>query len=272
MATVYFKDPDSTHDITIDWSGLLGDRTISSSAWVVSAGLATSNEVSTSTTTGIRFIGGADQVTYQADNTITLPGGTTYQRTLFVRVRDVLVNEGRRLPIVDLAEAKHYLRITTDDEDQRIYSLVEAATEFVEQSTGRTFASKTKVMSLPKFEDKIYIPSYPSQAVARVQYYDSANSLTTLATSEWDSYLENEATVLTTAPDKTWPDVYDRPDAVRLLWFAGYDSTDDIPAVARQAILMLAREWYDNPGLSSRAPTWLGPMTWALKTGHVSHV
>ncbi|MBV12443.1 MAG: hypothetical protein CMN21_24895 [Rubinisphaera sp.] len=270
MATVYFKDPDSITDVTVDWSGLLGSRTISTSAWVIGAGLATSNETNTTTTTGIRFIGGSDGVTYEATNTITLPGGTTYQRTLFVRVRDVLVDEGRRAPVVDLAEAKHYLRVTTDDEDQRIESLIRAATEFVEGSTGRTFLSKSKTMTLSKFEDKIFIPSYPTQAVARVQYYDSNNTLTTLASSKWLSYVENGATVLTIAPDQTWPDVYDRPDAVRLLWFAGYDSAADVPSIASQAILMLAREWYDNPGLSSKEPIWLKPMLWALRTGHVA--
>ena len=269
MGSVYFKDPDSIADISIDWSGLLAGRTISSAAWSVSSGITTSNESATSSVTSIRFDGGVDGQTYQADCTITLTGGVTYQRSLFVRVRDILVDEADQPNLVTLNDAKHHLRVTGNHDDERIDFLVKAATEFVEGSTGKSFSEKTFSIVTDKFDHTFFISNTPVIAVARVQYFDTSNVLQVLAPSKWLTYDQDGATALTHAPGQEWPDVYDRPDAVRITGFSGYES-GKVPALAKQAVLMLVRDWYDTPGLGVGAtPPWLTPMLWSLKAGNV---
>ena len=88
----------------------------------------------------------------------------------------------------------------------------------------------------------------PAQSVTSIKYYDADGVLQT-----WDSsnyILDKSAvpSVITTAPDISYPDTQNRSQAVQIEYVAGYgDTGDDVPAAIRQAILMLASDIYEHP-------------------------
>ena len=56
-------------------------------------------------------------------------------------------------------------------------------------------------------------------------------------------------TITNTVSDETWPDLYDRLNAVEISFTSGMDGSDDnhrLPANMRQAMLMLIKHWYDH--------------------------
>jgi len=68
------KDADAVLDYTIDWGDWLGDDTIDTSEWTVSAGITSGAYSKTGTTTTIWLSGGEVGETYTIRNLITTNG------------------------------------------------------------------------------------------------------------------------------------------------------------------------------------------------------
>jgi hypothetical protein len=83
------KDPSDVIDYVIDWSGVLGADTISTSTWSIPAGITQNSESETTTTATIWLSGGTSGTDYPIVNTIVTAGGRTWSRTFVVPVRDL---------------------------------------------------------------------------------------------------------------------------------------------------------------------------------------
>ncbi len=275
MSTVFRKAPADTINVDVDFAAELpAGVTISNISWNVPAGLSQGATSSTSTVAQSYFSSGVDGATYSVECVATTSASppVTLARTFFVKVGQVFLSQSLASLAVDLAEAKNYLRVTTDDDDQKIQATIEAATQLIESHTNKTFISKHRAITGESFASLKYIPGQPIQAVVAVRYYDTANILQTLGSSVWGTRSEHGQTILSLLPGQSWPVVYARPDAVRVDWFAGYgDAPSQVPALARAAVLMLTRWMYDNPGLEA-SPKWLSTVTASLTTGEVVDV
>lgn len=158
---------------------------------------------------------------------------------------------------------------------------IETATDFVERRTRRSLVQRTLQVQVPSFlffsdqyrrsANYAYSPNggggswielpYPPVAwIASVQYYDSNNSLQTLAAS---NYFFSDAIVpraqLTTGFSA--PSTYVRDDAVLVTYVAGYvptvspatsqsDYAQNVPAALKDAVLIgvqLLSDRFDNP-------------------------
>ena len=104
------KDKDETLDYNIDWSRFLGEDTITSSNWYITDAdgvkqLATSSNTpinglnvlfgvgatsvsSNGKVTTARLSAGTNNVRYKISNQIGTASGLTYERSVFLRVRD----------------------------------------------------------------------------------------------------------------------------------------------------------------------------------------
>ncbi len=80
------KDPDAILDYGFDWSLWLDTDTISTSTWIVPAGLTKDSQTNTTTTTTVWLSGGADGVTYSIINRITTVAGRGDDRTMTIAV------------------------------------------------------------------------------------------------------------------------------------------------------------------------------------------
>ena len=87
--SIYIKDPDAVLDYTVDWtSWLAAAETVSTSTWVVEAGI-TQNSASNDTTSGTIWLsGGTVGEEYRVTNRVATNQGRTDDRTILIRVKE----------------------------------------------------------------------------------------------------------------------------------------------------------------------------------------
>lgn len=149
---------------------------------------------------------------------------------------------------IALADAKAQCLIDTDItelDDWLTTFAIPAARARCEIATWRQLLTRTWDLLLPGFPRAhvIELPLAPLQTVVSVTYYDASDSQQTLAVSEYQvvapagercarGWIELKAT-------KSWPSTYDRLDAVRVRFTAGYGTTAAaVPTLLRQAMLL----------------------------------
>lgn len=88
MAIIFTKDPSAVLDYQVDWSTWLDGDTITTSAWVVPAGITETTSTNTATTATIWLSGGTAGERYRVTNRIVTAGGRTDDRTITIRVED----------------------------------------------------------------------------------------------------------------------------------------------------------------------------------------
>lgn len=165
--------------------------------------------------------------------------------------------------VVTLEEAKLQCRVESEDheEDGFIQSLIDAATQALDGAEGwlgRCLVSQTWELRLDAFcEDKIRVPLPPLIAVDHVKYYDTANALQTLSTANYTvgGVGAKQAGFVELNYSYTWPDTYQRSEAVRIQFTAGYTDTGsspsaEIPSSIKQAILLMVAELYAQREIS----------------------
>lgn len=124
-----------------------------------------------------------------------------------------------------LSDAKAHLRVTSSDENSLISMYINVAVDFIERYCGVTLAETTWQLDLPSFptvDRFIELPRGPVSAVGSMYYYDADNVSTLWASSDYQtSFSELPAKIYLEEGD-TWEDTYERPDAVRVQYTAGY--------------------------------------------------
>ena len=86
------KDPDNATQYGFDWTDWLtaqsGTQTITTSTWVLTAGITEDSSANTTTQTSIVISGGTLGEVYRATNRITTtPGAFTQDRSVLIKVR-----------------------------------------------------------------------------------------------------------------------------------------------------------------------------------------
>lgn len=157
----------------------------------------------------------------------------------------------RRLAVVDdndtapltLTEAKLHCKVDVADDDELIESLITAVAQLCETEMAAPLLEKDYQLLLSEFPDEISLHARTS-AVASVKYYDSSNVLQTLSVDDY--YASLTGIVATIEPVDSWPDTYPRPDAVEVLFTAGWEDADSIPKAVKQWMLLRIKHFYDN--------------------------
>ncbi len=78
----FTKDPNAVLDYIVDWTAYLGDDTITTSTWIVPAGITKNSDTSTTKTAKVWLEGGTAGERYAVTNRITTAGGRTDDRTI----------------------------------------------------------------------------------------------------------------------------------------------------------------------------------------------
>lgn len=132
---------------------------------------------------------------------------------------------------VTLAEIKTRFDIDYDDHNSFLTNAIAAARSWVERRTGRALVQQTWELRQDCFEAQIELPKRPTRSIESVSYIDDDGDTVTL---DAEDYIfidggDDSASMLIAADE--WPtDLYDRPDAVRIQFVAGYAESDDSPA------------------------------------------
>lgn len=132
----------------------------------------------------------------------------------------IVVDRPTELP-VSVAEAKEFMRVDTDDEDDRIEAFLEAATERTEAEILRPFVLRTMELNLDSFPCVILLKFPPVVSVDSINYIDQDEATQTLSSSLYDVDLDGEPARIVPALNQTWPITAGVPNAVTVTFKAG---------------------------------------------------
>lgn len=149
-------------------------------------------------------------------------------------------------PITD-AEAKAHLRITHNDDDQYIATLITAARQHVENYTRRALITQTWDYYLDTFPDCINLPMPKLQSVYAITYTDTNGATQTLSSTVYTVDTDAVPGQVYLAYGQSWPIVRSIPKAIKVRFVAGYgNASDDVPDAIRHAMLLLIGHLYEN--------------------------
>jgi uncharacterized phiE125 gp8 family phage protein len=168
------------------------------------------------------------------------------------RIKKSRVTIGPTTEPITLAQAKVQCKLEPDydDEDEALSIYIQAARELVEEITGRSLISQTRVLRLDSFPQcyDVYLDYGRLISVTTLQYCATeADTLTTIAASEYWTDTHSEIPRLTVKT--SWPSTYDRPNAVVITYVAGYGTTaSSIPAPLIEAVKRIVASMYEHRG------------------------
>ncbi len=190
------------------------------------------------------------------------------------------VAEGSDAQVVTLEEAKSHLRLTHDDEDDRIMAEVDAAIGWAEDYTARPIRRSQYLLTLDDFQTIDYRQSIRLQgfvySVDTIQYRDANGTLQTIdgpsaspGPAVYEVLKGQHSTLICEATGQSWPALNEYMDAIRVTFTAGWIATD-VPYQIRQSILLKlgSLHWRrapgddDDGGIDNAAQTLLSP--WKL--------
>ena len=146
-----------------------------------------------------------------------------------------------------LAEAKIHLRIDSDfnDDNDYITALIGVATNQVEEFTRRRLMSQTYNLYFDEFPPYIDLQVGIVQSVTHVKYYDTSNSLVTLAASNYDLDDKIKPGRIYQSNDGSFPDTFERPNAVEIEFVVGR-TANEVEDAIKQAMLIIVGRYYEQ--------------------------
>jgi uncharacterized phiE125 gp8 family phage protein len=150
--------------------------------------------------------------------------------------------EPESLP-VSVDDVKTHLRITGEDEDNYLFSLIEAATAYIDgpHGIGIALMPQTWEYSLKGLWPSFTIPLYPVQSVDKIEWTDRDGTAQSSTNIRFDKR---------TNPCHAYHDLRATPHegSVVVTFTAGFAT---VPADLRQAILMIVGHLYANAEATS---------------------
>jgi len=149
--------------------------------------------------------------------------------------------------VISLSEAKAFLRIDSDYDDDNTYitSLINVATQVVEEFTRRRLMTQTYNIFYDEFPPYIDLQVGDVASVTHIKYYDADNTLQTLAASNYDVDTKVRPGRIYESETGDFPNTYERPNAVEVEFIVG-GTASDVPAPIVQAIYIIVGRYYEN--------------------------
>lgn len=158
---------------------------------------------------------------------------------------------------ISLTEAKRHLRLGTPgaeadytDEDSLLTMLVDAVTGHLDGYSGilgRALVTQTWTQDWNDWPlDLMRLPLAPVSAITSITYYDTTNQSQTLSSANYSLLADDQSPAAVWAFNATLPAVYDREDAIRITFVAGYGAASAVPAAIKAAMLLMVADLYEN--------------------------
>lgn len=150
-------------------------------------------------------------------------------------------------PLFTTAEAKDFLKVDTTADDTLIDNLIKAATQSCEVYTNRYFLDTLVTQYADKWSDINTLYKSPVSSITHIKYYDSNDSLQTLAGTVYLLDEVSQPARIGLKPNQSFPNLADRINAIEVKYTVGYGETSsDVPEGIRQAVLITIGNWYEN--------------------------
>lgn len=151
---------------------------------------------------------------------------------------------------VTLAQARTQLRIIpfgsplAHPDDEYITSLIEVATDWCEEYTGREIRESIFEVVMDDFPlGDIKLPLSPVKSITSITYKDMNGVVQTLNSANYTLDTYGLSNLIYLVNDTTYPDVFDEPNAVKITCVAGYTT---IPNTVNHAIKLIISNYYEN--------------------------
>lgn len=93
---------------------------------------------------------------------------------------------------LSLDDAKEFMRISDDDDNNMIQAMITASTEYAENYTNRQLESATFELYNDCFVQDMKFPKNPINSISKIEYMDEDGNYQTLADTEYYLYGEND--------------------------------------------------------------------------------
>ena len=161
--------------------------------------------------------------------------------------RSLKVNTLATNPLFTTADAKDFLKVDTTADDTLIDNLIKAATQSCEIYTNRYFLDTLVTQYADKWADIENLYKSPVSSITHIKYYDSDDSLQTLAGTVYLLDEVSQPARIGLKPNQSYPNIANRINAVAVQYTVGYGTAStDVPEGIRQAVLMTIANWYEN--------------------------
>lgn len=173
-------------------------------------------------------------------------------------------------PPISVAEAKAFLRVEHDDDDEEILAMIEAETARLDGRDGilgRALVTQEWVLTLDAFPAAyIELPLPPCQSVEFLTYLDAAGDEQDITDFRAYGLGGSDPVRLYPAAGSSWPDTAELPGAVTVEFTAGYGDPADVPAIIREGIKAAVAARYDKrePASSPVDPAVMAYRQWAF--------
>jgi uncharacterized phiE125 gp8 family phage protein len=155
---------------------------------------------------------------------------------------------------ITVAEAKRQLFLSESDtsQDAELANRIQAAREQWEHDTDSVLFTRTMSVTSEQFAGRqIQLESRPVTSITSIVYYDSNDALQTFSASNYSFDVAERTIELDWA--ESWPVTSIRWDAIKITYVAGILTVATIPAIAKQAMLLLIAYYhYGNRGDNDR--------------------
>jgi uncharacterized phiE125 gp8 family phage protein len=167
------------------------------------------------------------------------------------RIKKSRVTIGPSVEPITLAQAKVQCKLDPDydDEDEALQIYIQAARELVEEITGRSLITQTRVLRFDTFPlcYEISLDYGRLIEVETLEYYNDSETLTTLSSSAY--WTDTHSEIPRIRVKESWPSTYDRPNAVVITYTAGYgDEPSNIPGPLIEAVKRIVASMYEHRG------------------------
>ena len=161
--------------------------------------------------------------------------------------RSLKVNTLATNPLFTTADAKDFLKVDTTADDTLIDNLIKAATQSCEIYTNRYFLDTLVTQYADKWVDIENLYKSPVSAITHIKYYDSDDSLQTLAGTVYLLDEVSQPARIGLKPNQSYPNIANRINAIEVKYTVGYGTAStDVPEGIRQAVLITIGNFYEN--------------------------
>jgi uncharacterized phiE125 gp8 family phage protein len=149
---------------------------------------------------------------------------------------------------ITMQQVKDHLRVTWEEEDALIYSLVSAAREYVEKSTSQAVIPQeisAYYSALPERAGFLDLPLSNAVSIESVKYIDDTGTEQTVSGSDYYLTVGQPSRVYF---KNGYAGAQNRPDSVEIIYKAGFGAAPykPFPQAIKAAMLIMVADLYEN--------------------------
>ena len=150
--------------------------------------------------------------------------------------------------LLSLDEAKKWLRVEGNDEDNLIAAILSSAVSYAEGYLNKTIGNNTYHMTMDTFEDIIQLFRPPVSEVTKIEYIDLAGDVIEFDLAKIT--LDVDSGQIALKAGEVWPDIADEPFAVHVYYtctgmYTALEANDVLDAI--KLTLTFRYDYRDDP-------------------------